>query len=251
MPPRFPTAGITAAQDQMRRRAVAAALAPWRQAIADASEAARAARKQAAAARAAGPNARVRPPRPRPRRPTPQALLAALLAELHAPERAPAAPDTCPTKPCVPFPSAGPAAPTPMPAPHPHGTAHAVPARCAHETAPPAPYVPDRAPIAHDTGPPKPYEPFPPAGSAASAITSARDPHSIAHAAPDQRAHTNPQPKPLIPEGATGPRQTTAPSPYRGLAVATVSVQNVAWLGWPGTGAAPGSTTPGSMVGNT
>ena len=55
--PRFPTAGITAAQDQMRRRAVAAALAPWRWAIADNRKAARAARKQAAAARAADPNA--------------------------------------------------------------------------------------------------------------------------------------------------------------------------------------------------
>ena len=64
MAPPHPTGGITAAQDQMRRRAVAAALAPWRQAIADAREAARAARKQAAAARAADPNARVRPPRP-------------------------------------------------------------------------------------------------------------------------------------------------------------------------------------------
>ena len=136
MAPRFPTGGITAAQDQMRRRAVAAALAPWRRAIAAAREAARAARKQAAAARAADPNARVRPRRPRPRRPrpgrpTPQALLAALLAELLAPERAPAAPDTGLTEPCVPFPPAGPAAPAPTPAPDPHPpAAPAVPAQC-------------------------------------------------------------------------------------------------------------------------
>jgi hypothetical protein len=56
MAPHFPTRGVTAAQDHMRRRAVAAALAPWRRAIADASAAARAARKKAAAARAAAPN---------------------------------------------------------------------------------------------------------------------------------------------------------------------------------------------------
>ncbi len=217
--PRFPTSGITAAQDNMRRRAVAAALAPWQQAI--------------AAARAADPNARVRPPRATPRRPTQQALLAALLAELRVPERAPAAPDTGLTKPyvpfpsdagapepCVPFPPAGPAALAPMPAADPHGSAPAVPARCAHENARPEPRVPECAPTAPDTGAPKPYEPFPPAGSAASAITSARDPHPGARAAPRQRAHTNHPPEPFAPEGAPAPRQTAAPAPHVPVPVA-------------------------------
>ncbi len=177
--PRFPNAGITAAQDQMRRRAVAAALAPWRWAIADNRKAARAARKQAAAVRAADPNTRLRPWRPRPRRPTPQGRLTARLSEPLVPERAPAAPDTCLTKPYVPFPPAGSAAPAPMPAPHPHRTAHATPARGAHETAPPAPHVPDRAAAAHDADPPKPYEPSLPVDTAAPATTPAQDPHPV------------------------------------------------------------------------
>jgi hypothetical protein len=63
MPPPLPTGGgITAAQDRVRRRAVAAALVPWKRAIADARAAERAAR---AAARLAKPHAPVgaRPPR--------------------------------------------------------------------------------------------------------------------------------------------------------------------------------------------
>ena len=134
--PSFPTGGSTAAQDQMRRRAVAAALAPWRRAIAEAREAAReaarTARKQAAATRAAEPNARARPRRPRPRRPTPQALLAALLAELLAPERAPAVPDAGATEPYGPFSPTGPAAPATTPAGHPHPAAHTNPAQRTH-----------------------------------------------------------------------------------------------------------------------
>ena len=66
-----------------------------------------------------------------------------------------------------------------MPAPHPHRTAHATPARCAHETAPPAPHVPDRAAAAHDADPPKPYEPFSPVDTAAPATTPAQDPHPV------------------------------------------------------------------------
>ncbi len=54
-PPR-PTGGITAEQDRVRRRAVAAALAPWKQAIAAARQAERAAR---AAARLTKPRAPV------------------------------------------------------------------------------------------------------------------------------------------------------------------------------------------------
>src|SRR5208283_3065047 len=67
MPPPLPTGGgITAAQDRVRRHAVAAALAPWKRAIADARAAERAARAAArAAARLAKPRAPVgaRPPR--------------------------------------------------------------------------------------------------------------------------------------------------------------------------------------------
>jgi hypothetical protein len=137
-PPSPPTGGITAAQDQMRRRAVAAALAPWKRAIADAKRTHLAARKQAAAARAADPNARPRPPRPRPahprlahprpphpgslrsaaHHPTTEALFAALLAELHAPERTMPAPDAGVPEPHAPIPGpSGPAASTH--APHP------------------------------------------------------------------------------------------------------------------------------------
>ncbi len=213
LPPSTPTGGITAAQDQMRRRAVAAALAPWRRAIAAAREAARAARKQAAAARATNPKARVRPRRPRPRRPTPQALFAALLAELLAPERAPTGPDAGLTEPRVPFPSAGPAALAPMPAPDPHATAQAVPARCAHENARPEPCVPERVPTPPDIGAPKPYVPFPPAGPAAPSPMPARSARPTAPTAPAQRAHTNGQPEPFVPGGAPGAHQTSAPKP--------------------------------------
>ncbi len=60
-PPPKPTSGITAAADRMRRHAEAAALAPWKQAIATARAAHLAAR---AAARLAKPHA---PVSPRPR----------------------------------------------------------------------------------------------------------------------------------------------------------------------------------------
>jgi hypothetical protein len=94
-PPR-PTGGITAAQDRVRRRAVAAALAPWKRAIAAACAAAeRAAR---AAARLAKPHAPVgvRPPRdagvpgahapiPGATDPAAAAHAAARLAKPHAP----------------------------------------------------------------------------------------------------------------------------------------------------------------------
>jgi len=66
MPPPRPTGGITAEMDRIRRRAVAAALAPWQRAIADARAAERADRAAArAAARLAKLHAPVgaRPPR--------------------------------------------------------------------------------------------------------------------------------------------------------------------------------------------
>ncbi len=238
--PPHPTGGITAAMDRMRRRAVAAGLAPWRRAIADAREAARAAWKQAAAAReaarAADPNARVRPPRPRRQRPgasrpTPQAVLAALLAELQATERAAAAREAGVAEPCVPdgaaavrdagmaepyvpIPSAGRVALAPMAVPDLRNSAAAVPARCAHETSPPEPYVPDRASAAHNVCAAEPCEPFPPADAAAPATAPARAPRLTTHAGLARCVHANAQPEPLVPVGAPGPRQTSAPEPY-------------------------------------
>jgi hypothetical protein len=79
-------------------------------------------------------------------------------------------------KPHAPFPPAGLAAPAPVPAPGPCRGAHAVPARCAHEIAPPEPHAPESPRTAHDARVPKPHAPFPPAGLAAAAPTPAPDP---------------------------------------------------------------------------
>jgi len=91
MPPPRPTGGITAAMDRMRRRAVAAALAPWKQAIAEACAAERAARAAARLAKAHAPVG-ARPPRgagvPGPHAPIPGAAdpaTAARLTKTHAP----------------------------------------------------------------------------------------------------------------------------------------------------------------------
>ena len=148
----YPTGGITAAQDRMRRRAVAAALAPWRRAIADARDTAR---KRAAAAHAADPNTRVRAPRPRPQRPspahpTPQALLAGLLSKPHAPEAAILAHGAGAPRPMHHF---RPPAPPPR-HPHPRGTS--VPPR--------TPYRPDARMQASNQNPmhQSPARPAPP-----------------------------------------------------------------------------------------
>ena len=165
--PHYPTGGITAAADGMRRRAVAAALAPWRQAIADARQ---------AAARAADPNTRHRPPRPSRWRPTPQARPGTLPAKLHAPEAAPMAHDAGAPKLHAPFPPAGPTAAAPTPAPDPHRGAHAAPARCAHATSPTEPHAPDRACITRDTSAPEAHAPFPPADATAQPTRLAQTP---------------------------------------------------------------------------
>ena len=92
MPPPRPTGGITAAQDRVRRHAVAAALAPWKRAIAAARAAERAAR---AAARLAKPHAPVgaRPPRgagvPEPHAPIPGAAAAAAVPGRRPPGKTP------------------------------------------------------------------------------------------------------------------------------------------------------------------
>ncbi len=85
-PPR-PIGGITAAEDRDLRHAVAASLAPWRAAIAEARAAARAAREAARgrSASRAEPHAPVRPRRrAAPPRPGLEDAFAAAVAELHA-----------------------------------------------------------------------------------------------------------------------------------------------------------------------
>ncbi len=128
-------------------RAEAAALAPRRQAIAQAKLAVRT--RRAASRATSGRDG--------------------TCAEPHAPERAPTAPCTGAPKPHAPIPPADPAAPAPTPAPDPRRGAPAVPARCVHETAPPEPHAPEPARTVHDAGAPKPHAPFPPAHSAAPA----------------------------------------------------------------------------------
>jgi hypothetical protein len=92
LPPPRPNGGITAAQDRAMRHSVAASLAPWRAAIAEARAAHRAVRDAAAAARAATaqtkPNAPARTRRRRAPAASPLELLfARLAANRHAPDR--------------------------------------------------------------------------------------------------------------------------------------------------------------------
>jgi hypothetical protein len=146
MPPPRPTGGITAEQDRVRRRAVAAALAPWKRAIADARAAERAAR---AAARLAKPHAPVgaRPPRgagvPGPHAPIPGAAGPAAAARADCPPEATAA--------------ASPADATQGRRPTPPRPAGQNPL-----AAPVAePRAPDRAPTPGDAGAPEPHAPIP------------------------------------------------------------------------------------------
>jgi len=180
-PPPRPTGGITAAQDRVRRRAVAAALAPWEQAIADARAAERAARAATraarAAARAAGPRAKphapvgAHPPRdasvPGPLAPIPDA------ADLEATGRL-----ANPPAPVGAHPPRGAGVPGP-PAPIPVAADLEATGRLAKPPAPvgahpsrgagvPEPHAPDRAPFPGEAGGPKPHAPIP--GPAAPAI---------------------------------------------------------------------------------
>ena len=141
LPPPRPNGGITAAQDRAMRHAVAASLAPWRAAIAEARAAHRAVR-DAAAARAATaqikPNA---PARPRRRRAPPasplETLFARLAANRHAPDR------TADGSGGIPH-----ATPSPrLPGPHAPERATAPPAVASLGL--PAPHAPERACDAH------------------------------------------------------------------------------------------------------
>jgi hypothetical protein len=108
MPPPRPIGGITAAEDRALRHTVAASLAPWRAAIAEARAVARAARAAARgrSASRAEPHTPVQPRRrPAPPRPGLEDAFAALVAKLHA---LVGAADACGTTTAAP-----PAAPTP------------------------------------------------------------------------------------------------------------------------------------------
>ena len=153
-PPAQPTGGITTAEDRMRRHAVAAALAPWKQAIAVARAAHLAAR---AAARAAQPHApvRARPPRD------------AGAAQPHAPIRRPADPAAAsrtnrpPQAPAIASPPHAPQnsaqnathgrRPTP-PRPAPQSPSEISAAQ---------PHAPDRAPAPNKTDAAQPHAPIP------------------------------------------------------------------------------------------
>jgi len=142
LPPPRPTGGITAAVDRMRRLAVAAALAPWQQAIAGARAAHRAAR---AAARVAKPHAPVRPRPPRD----------ASAAKPYAPIRRPADATRANRPPAAP--AASPPDATPGRRPTPPASAPESP----RATAVPKPHAPDRAPVPNDAGAAKPHAPIP------------------------------------------------------------------------------------------
>jgi hypothetical protein len=87
-PPSWPAAGITPAEDRTMERAEAAALAPWKAAIALARQAARERPGMAAGRRGATP-AKAHAPVPLPRDPAaPGALQADVAARPHAPEHA-------------------------------------------------------------------------------------------------------------------------------------------------------------------
>jgi hypothetical protein len=135
-PPARPTGGFTTAEDRMRRHAVAAALAPWKQAVA-------LARAAHLAARAAA-----RPPRDTG------------AAQPHAPIRRPADPATA---------NRPPQAPATASPPHPTQNAiqgwRPTPPRPAlqspREISAAQPHAPDRAPAPNKTGAAQPHAPIP------------------------------------------------------------------------------------------
>ena len=242
-PPHRPTVGITVAEDRAMRRADAAALAPWRRAIARARQAARRGQPKPAAAGLAGQAAAM-------------ALAAAPCgahAKLHAsPEPAsgrPAASATRPAsaraghapKPHAPVPSAaGPGAPA-APEIKPHASV-----RSAADPGAPAaveikPHAPERhagtvpggttaSPAGPAIPPPKPHAPAPTAEATAPSArpsgvqTKPHAPDSLAaaHPAPALSAE-NPEPKPHAPVAPDDPASPTGkrdggetpPSPNR------------------------------------
>ena len=149
-PPAQPTGGITTAEDRTRRHAVAAALAPWKQAIAVARAAHLAAR---AAKRAAQPHA---PVRARPPHDT-------CAAQPHAPIRRPADPAAAtranrpPQAPAMASPPLATRNATPGRRPTPPGPAPQAP----REFSAAQPHAPDRAPAPNKTCAAQPHAPIP------------------------------------------------------------------------------------------
>ena len=122
LPPPGPTGGITAAADRMRRRAVAAALAPWKQAIVAARAAHLAARAATTRANrplqapATTPPADATPGRPTPPRLAPQSPPAIAAPRPHATSRGAAPNNAGASKPHAPIPGrAKPAIPPDLP----------------------------------------------------------------------------------------------------------------------------------------
>ena len=177
VPPR-PTRGISRAEDRAMRQAEIAALAPWRQAMADIRQARRDARAARAASSAAKAAARARPH-------APDQAASAVFSRSAAP-----APAVSPARPKAraPIPPAS-AQARPHPAP---GSARALPSAAPHapeRTAPgargtPAPANRAALPTPHAPIPPVPAHPTPhPAPASARAAPSAT-PH-----APERAAH--------------------------------------------------------------
>ena len=175
--------------------------------------------------RAAKPHAPIPAPASLPRRPGPPRIRAAA----HTPSQpdartkphhqnpmhqSPAAPRPKPRSktPCT-ISAPGLAAPAPAPVPDPYHGAHAVPARCTHETAPPKPHAPESPPRRARNRAAKPNAPFPPAGLAAPALTPAPDPCRGAHAVPARCAHEIAPPKPHAPESRGTTPETAQQNP--------------------------------------
>jgi hypothetical protein len=207
VPPR-PTCGISHAEDRALRQAEAAALAPWKQAMADARQARRAARAARAAASAAKAAARARPHAP---------ALAASAAAVR---------------------SVAPASAVSPARPKPHAPIPPAPARPAPHLAPPSaraapsaePHAPDRAapgphsapPPANPAAPPKPHAPIPPAAAQpappsarAAPVPTPHAPNTTSHGPTSTPAPANQaaQPEAHAPERPRTPDRVSRPIP--------------------------------------
>ena len=235
-PPK-PTGGITAAQDRVRRRAVAAALAPWQQAIAAARTAERADRAAARVAKAHAPVGK-RPPRgagvPGPHAPIPGAAALAAAARLAKPG--------APVGACSPR-DAG------VPEPHAPIPGAADPAATARLAKPGAPVG---ACSPRDAGVPGPHAPIP--GAAASPPPPAwRNPvHQSAHAPRATPAYQKPMhqfpapPAPAVQWEARGwPDQPPGQAPPASPCLALVGQGLPAMTGGGAGGPKPHTPIPG------
>ena len=224
-----PARGLTQAEDRAMRRAEAEALAPWKQAIAPARQAAR-----AGCASSLAPSGPLAAAQPRPLAPervagtgpaAPLAASAPAPAEPLAPIR-PGATRTAPAparfaaqpKPCAPEratgaaatgPTAAPAAPAPAQAeplaPIPPGATRSAPARFAAQ---PKSHAPERATGATATGPAA--APAAPPPAQAEPLAPIRPAATGTAPAPARFAA---QPKPHAPERATGAAATSLAAP--------------------------------------